>query len=171
MKQVLFLLFALTFGMGVYADDQTDAGTETASDGEANSGSVLDDFLDTFDANPFDFRGWTPRYAYVVSDNMIGDNHYVGAGYYVRKGAAHEGPTLRGGFGTRGDKINLTYTDGFSFMHVDFGLSYYFLDDDNPRAANEVEALAIELGLRFWVFQIIGVHTEETSFVSLAYGF
>jgi len=33
------------------------------------------------------------------------------------------------------------------------------------------ELLGLEMGLRFWVIQFIGVHTEETSWVTLAYGF
>jgi|GEM_PF-1281335 len=172
MKQLLFLVWILLFGSNCLAEEAVDSSASGGADqADQNDEGVLDQFLDTFDANPFDFRGWTPRYAYVDDDNIIGHTHYFGVGYYVRNGAAHEGPTLRAGVGTRGDKLNLTYTDGFSFMHVDFGLSYYFLDDDNPRAVNEVESLALELGLRFWVIQFIGVHTEETSFVSLAYGF
>ncbi len=128
-------------------------------------------FFDDLDLDPFDFEGLTPRYAYVHDENLIGHMHYVGASYYTRVGAAHEGPTLRAGFGKDGEKINLAYTDGFSFMHVDFGLSYYFLNTDNERDLEGVELLALELGVRFWVVQIIGMHSEETSYVSLGFGF
>ena len=119
-----------------------------------------------------DMKGWTPRYAYVTDDNLIGKTHYLGVSYYKKQGAAHEGPTLRVGLGDRGEKINLSYTSGFSFMSVDMGLSYLLPDQNNPRNFDqEIEGLGIEIGLRLWVVQLIGIHTEKTSYVELAYGF
>jgi hypothetical protein len=122
--------------------------------------------------NISDMEGWTPRYAYVVDDNLIGRTHYMGFSFYKRQGAAHEGLTLRGGFGHYGEKINLSYSSGFSLMSVDMGLSYMVLDKSNPRQhENEIQGLGIELGLRFWVVQVIALHLDENSYVSLAYGF
>ncbi|KZY29879.1 MULTISPECIES: hypothetical protein [unclassified Oleiphilus] len=122
--------------------------------------------------NISDLEGWTPRYTYVVDDNLIGRTHYMGMSFFKRQGAAHEGITLRGGFGHFGEKINLSYTSGFSLMGVDMGLSYLILDKDNLRQhENEIEGLGLELGLRFWVVQLIALHMDETSYVSLGYGF
>lgn len=122
--------------------------------------------------NISDREGWTPRYAYVVDDNLIGRTHYMGMSFFKRQGAAHEGITLRGGFGHFGEKINLSYSSGFSLMGVDFGLSYMALDKKNLRQHdNEIEGLGLELGLRFWVVQVIALHLDQTSYVSLAYGF
>lgn len=119
-----------------------------------------------------DLKGWTPRYAYVVDDNLIGRTHYAGISYFKGQGAAYEGPTLRVGFGKRGEKFNLSYTSGFSFIGVDIGLSY-ILPNKSKRAniADNLEGLGLELGLRMWVVQLIAIHTEKTSNVSLAYGF
>lgn len=119
-----------------------------------------------------DLKGWTPRYAYVTDDNLIGRMHYAGISYFKRQGAIHEGPTLRVGFGDRGEKVNLSFTSGFSFLSVDMGLSYLIPDQSNPRNFDqEIEGLGLEIGLRLWVVQLIGIHTEETSYVELAYGF
>lgn len=119
-----------------------------------------------------DMKGWTPRYAYVSDDNLIGHTHYAGVSFFKRQGAAHEGPTLRFGLGTRGEKINLAYTSGFSFLGVDIGLSYLFPDKNQPANFRDaVEGLGLELGLRMWVVQLIAIHTDQTSYVSLAYGF
>jgi len=119
-----------------------------------------------------DMKGWTPRYAYVSDDNLIGHTHYAGVSFFKRQGAAHEGPTLRFGLGTKGEKINLSYTSGFSFLGVDIGLSYLFPDkEQRVNFRDAVEGLGLELGLRMWVVQLIAIHTEETSYVSLAYGF
>lgn len=120
-----------------------------------------------------DMKGWTPRYAYVSDDNLLGHTHYAGVSFFKRQGAIHEGPTLRIGLGTRGEKINLSYTSGFSFVGVDIGLSYLFSDrlERRARFTDAREGLGLELGLRLWVVQVIGIHTEETSYISLAYGF
>ncbi len=119
-----------------------------------------------------DMKGWTPRYAYVDDDNLIGHTHYAGVSFFKRQGATHEGPTLRFGLGTKGEKINLSYTSGFSFLGVDIGLSYLFPDEEQrANFRDAVEGLGLELGLRMWVVQLIAIHTEETSYVSLAYGF
>tara|TARA_R110002167_G_scaffold25824_3_gene89221 strand:- start:3731 stop:4207 length:477 start_codon:yes stop_codon:yes gene_type:complete len=119
-----------------------------------------------------DLKGWTPRYAYVVDDNVLGRTHYTGISYFKRQGAIYEGPTLRAGLGKRGEKINLSYTSGFSFMSVDMGLSYILPDKSKRRnIADNLEGLGIELGLRMWVVQLIAIHTEKTSYVSLGYGF
>ncbi|MFT6028566.1 MAG: hypothetical protein ACI8O8_000290 [Oleiphilaceae bacterium] len=119
-----------------------------------------------------DLKGWTPRYALLVDDNLIGRTHYVGISYFKRQGAAYEGPTLRVGFGKDGEKINLSYTSGFSFMGVDMGLSY-ILPNKSARSnfSENLEGLGLELGLRLWVVQFIALHTEKTSYVELAYGF
>jgi hypothetical protein len=122
--------------------------------------------------NISDMEGWTPRYVYVVDDNLIGRTHYMGMSFFKRQGAAHEGVTLRGGFGHYGEKINLSYTSGFSLMGVDMGLSYMVLDKSNLRQHdNEVQGLGLELGLRFWGVQVIAIHLDENSYVSLGYGF
>jgi len=124
-----------------------------------------------WDWDLFDGEGWTPRYAYLSDDNFIGHAHYAGLAYYQKKGAEQSGMSFRYGFGKKGDKVNIAYTNSFSFMAVDFGLSYHFLDDDNRISLDGSELLGLEMGLRFWVIQFIGVHTEETSWVTLAYGF
>tara|TARA_R110001592_G_scaffold288331_2_gene557333 strand:- start:1169 stop:1645 length:477 start_codon:yes stop_codon:yes gene_type:complete len=119
-----------------------------------------------------DLKGWTPRYALVMDDNLIGRTHYAGIAYFKRQGAEYKGPTLRAGFGANGEKINLSYTSGFSFMSVDMGLSYIIPDKNKRRNfAENLEGVGIELGLRMWVVQLIAIHTEKTSYVSLAYGF
>lgn len=119
-----------------------------------------------------DLKGWTPRYAYITDDNIIGKTHYVGVSYFKRNGAAYEGPTLRAGFGDRGEKINLAWSSGFSFMAVDMGLSYMIPDkNDRRNFADNLEGLGLELDIRFWVVQFIAVHTEKTSYISLGYGF
>ncbi len=145
--------------------------SNTAED--ADESSFFDQFEFENDSDPFNMKGLTPRYAYVHDENLIGHAHYGGIAYFAKHGAAWEGPSLRAGIGTQGEKINIAYTDGFSFFQVDLGLSYYFLNRDNPRSRKleGVELLGFELGLRMWVVQVIGVHTEETSFVSLAFGF
>jgi len=123
--------------------------------------------------DPFDRDGWTPRYAYLDNDNLIGYAHYAGVSYFKKAGAESEGVTLRGAFGNKGKKVNLAYSNSFSFMSVDFGLSYYALDDDNERKRDMggIDLLSLELGLRLWVVQVIGSVNEGTSFVTLGYGF
>ena len=128
-------------------------------------------WYEDIDLDPFNMKGFTPRYAYLDYDNFIGYGHYFGLSYFKKAGAESEGITFRTGQGTKGEKFNLAYTNSFSFMSVDFGLSYYNLDSDNFRKLDYEELLAIEMGLRLWVVQIIGVHTENTSFITLAYGF
>jgi len=120
----------------------------------------------------FEIKGWTPRYIYVDGDNLIGHTHYFGASYFKRQGAAFEGPTMRFGLGTKGEKINVGYTSGSSFFSVDMGLSYNFLDSDNPRKhGSGLGGLSVELGLRIWAVQIIMQNSEDTSYVALGYGF
>ncbi len=164
MKSICLAIVSLLLLSPVWAEESTDSSANDA-------GSFFDQFHFENDADPFNMKGLTPRYAYIDDENLIGHAHYGGIAYFERYGAAWEGPSLRAGFGNRGEKINLAYTDGSSFFQVDLGLSYYFLDADNPRKLEGLELLALELGLRIWVFQVIGVHSEETSFVSIGYGF
>ena len=120
----------------------------------------------------FEVEGWTPRYIYVADDNLIGDTHYFGVSYFKRQGAAFEGPTARIGVGKEGEKVNLGYTSASSFFGVDMGLSYNFLDSDNNRKHDSgLGGLSVELGLRIWVVQIIMQNSEDTSYVSLGFGF
>lgn len=120
----------------------------------------------------FEVEGWTPRYTYVDDDNLLGDTHYFGVSYFKRDGAAFEGPTARVGVGKGGEKINLGYTSGSSFFAVDMGFSYNFLDSDNNRKHESgLGGLSVELGLRIWVVQFIMQNSEDTSYVSLGYGF
>lgn len=132
-----------------------------------------ENWYDDIDIDPFNMKGITPRYAYLDYDNLIGYAHYFGLSYFKKAGAESEGVTIRTAQGTLGEKFNLSYTNSFSFMSVDFGLSYYHLDSDNPRKfeMEYEELLGIEMGLRLWVFQIVAVHMENTSFVTLGYGF
>jgi hypothetical protein len=119
-----------------------------------------------------DFRGWSPRYMYVEDDNMIGHHHYFGVAYYTPQGKSGEGLTARIGLGNHGDKVNIGYSAASSFFAVDIGFSYSWVDADQYNDYdNPIEGLGLELGLRFWVINFVGVHTEETSFVSLGYGF
>jgi hypothetical protein len=161
MKRILLTLVFLCFWSPVHADFKfEDLGLNDLS---------LDDFTLK---NVTDLRGWTPRYTYVVDDRFLGETHYVGMSFFKRQGAAHEGPTLRAGFGKFGEKINLSYTSGFSFFGVDMGLSYLIMDKDSPKIhENELEGLGLELGLRLWGVQIIATHTDESSYVSLGFGF
>lgn len=165
----LLILITLFFGAASlgWAGDANESGQE------ADEPGFFDQFEFENDSDPFNMKGLTPRYAYIDDENLIGHAHYGGIAYFARHGAAWEGPSLRAGIGNGGEKINIAYTDGFSFFQVDLGLSYYFLNRDNPRSRDleGVELLGIELGLRMWVVQVIGVHTEETSFVSLGFGF
>lgn len=130
-------------------------------------------WFDSVDLDPFDGDGWTPRYMYLDNDNLIGYSHYTGLSYYKKAGAESEGVTMRGAFGNKGEKINLAYSNSFSFMSVDFGLSYYFLNADNERKRDleGIELLSLEMGLRFWVINFVGSVTETTSFITLGYGF
>lgn len=119
-----------------------------------------------------DLKGWTPRYAFVLDDNLIGHYHYAGVSFFKRDGAEFNGPTLRAGLGQRGEKINLAYTSGFTFMAVDMGLSYVVPDkNDRQNVADNIEGIGLELGLRFWVVQLVAIHMEKGSYVSLGYGF
>ncbi len=155
MKKILLLCFCCFFTLPVSAEFSLD---------DFDIKNVADKITD--------LKGWTPRYAYVVDDNIIGRTHYAGVSYFKRQGSAYEGPTLRLGLGKRGEKINLSYTSGFTFMTVDMGLSYIIPDkNDRRNLADNVEGLGLELGLRMWVVQLIAIHTEKTSYVSLAYGF
>jgi len=120
----------------------------------------------------FEVEGWTPRYTYVSDDNLIGNTHYFGVSYFKRQGAGFEGPTARIGVGKDGEKVNLAYTSASSFFGVDMGLSYNFLDSGNPRKHDSgLGGLSVELGLRIWVVQIIMQNSEDTSYVSLGFGF
>ena len=120
----------------------------------------------------YKIEGWTPRYVYIEDDNLLGRTHYFGVSYFERVGAEFSGSTVRFGLGKRGNRINIGYTDGFSLMSVDFGLTYSFLEEGHSREyKTAIEGLGIELGLRFWVVQLIATHMEKQSFVSLAYGF
>ncbi|MFT6122547.1 MAG: hypothetical protein ACJASG_001070 [Oleiphilaceae bacterium] len=120
----------------------------------------------------FEVEGWTPRYTFVADDNLIGKAHYFGVSYFDRQGAAFEGPTARVGVGANGEKINLAYTSGSSFFGVDMGFSYNFLDSDNPRKHDSgLGGLSVEVGLRIWVVQFIMQNSEDTSYISLGFGF
>jgi hypothetical protein len=120
----------------------------------------------------FEVEGWTPRYTYVLEDNLIGNTHYFGVSYFKRQGAAFDGPTARIGVGKKGEKINIGYTSASSFFGVDMGLSYNFLDSNNSRQHESgIGGLSVELGLRFWVVQFIMQNSEDTSYVSLGLGF
>lgn len=120
----------------------------------------------------FEVEGWTPRYSYIPDDNLIGEAHYAGVSYFKRQGAAFEGPTARIGVGKRGEKINIGYTSASSFFGVDMGLTYNFLDEDNPRQhSSGISGLSLELGIRLWVVQFIMQNSEDTSFIELAFGF
>ncbi|MFT7372097.1 MAG: YD repeat-containing protein [Oleiphilaceae bacterium] len=120
----------------------------------------------------FKAEGWTPRYTYFEDDNLIGEAHYVGVSYFKRQGAAFEGPTARIGVGKGGEKINLGYTSGSEFFGVDVGFSYNFLNSNNPRKPSSgLGGLGVEVGLRLWVVQFIMQNTEDTSYISLGFGF
>lgn len=120
----------------------------------------------------FEVEGWTPRYTYIPDDNLIGKAHYFGVSFFKRQGAAFEGPTARIGVGKGGEKINLAYTSASSFFGVDMGLSYNFLDSDNNRKhGSGLGGLSVEVGLRLWVVQFIMQNSEDTSYVSLGFGF
>lgn len=124
------------------------------------------------DLDPFDLEGLTPRYSFMRDDNLMGRVHYVGMSYFRKRGVISDGITARVGLGDLGTKINLAYTNTFSFFGIDFGLSYTFLDEDNRREYDgHIQGLSAELGARMWVFQVIAVQMEEFSYVKLAYGF
>lgn len=117
-------------------------------------------------------EGWTPRYVFLPDDNMIGRAHYFGVSYFKRLGGEFRGPTVRTGIGEHGEKLNVSWSNGTSFVAVDMGLTYNFLDSDSPRQLDSgLDGLSIELGLRLWVVQLIAQHSQGTSFVSLGYGF
>jgi len=162
MNRVFSSLLIFLFTMPLLAQESTE---------ELEMESAEESWYDDIDLDPFNMKGFSPRYAYLDFDNLIGYAHYFGVSYFQKAGAESEGVTVRTGQGTMGEKFNLSYTNSFSFMSVDFGLSYYHLDDDNFRQFDDEELLGIELGLRLWVVQVIGVHMENTSFVTLAYGF
>lgn len=161
MKSFVSTLLALLFALPALAE--TPEGDELALSEEA--------WYEEIDWDPFDGKGFTPRYAYLDFDNFIGYAHYYGLSYYQKAGAESEGVTARVADGTMGKKYNLSYSNAFSFMAVDFGLSYYDLASDNFRNLSDEELLGLELGLRFWVVQLVAVHTENTSFVTFGYGF
>jgi len=120
----------------------------------------------------FEVEGWTPRYTYIPDDNLIAEAHYFGVSYFKRQGSAFEGPTVRVGVGKEGEKINVGYTSASSFFGVDMGLSYNFLDSDNKRKHDSgLGGLSVELGLRLLVVQFIMQNSEDTSYVSLGFGF
>jgi len=190
MKRILIILLSLCSTLAVAENTNSadplsveplDGSTVTAEAEVDSSDSYFDlpDFsFDSLDLTDFrlkdiyDMKGWTPRYILVSDDNLIGRTHYMGLSYFNRQGAAHEGPSLRVGFGERGEKINLSYSSGFSFMGVDMGLSYLILNKDNLRQhETEIEGFGLEIGLRLWVVQLIAIHMDETSYVSLGYGF
>lgn len=126
---------------------------------------------DSLDLDLFDMDGITPRYAY-VEDTYLGYMHYTGLAYLRKNGPISDGLSARVGIADHGTKFNLAYTNTFSLMGLDFGLTYTVFDEDNAQQNETVlEGLGVELGLRLWVVQVIGVHMEETSYVSLAYGF
>ena len=105
-------------------------------------------------------------------DNLIDETHYFGVSYFKRQGAAFEGPTARIGVGKEGEKIHIGYTSASSFFGVDMGLSYNFFDSDNNRKPDSgIGGLSVELGLRLWVVQFIMQNSEDTSYVSLGFGF
>lgn len=175
MKHLVCLVLCSLLSVSALAETQNtedqDNGKQYREDGREYPQLFGENWLEELDLDPFDMKGFTPRYAYLDDDNFIGYAHYVGLSYFQKAGAESEGVTFRTAFGTRGKKYNLAYSNAFSFMSVDFGLSYYDLDSDNPRKLEYEELLGVEMGLRFWVVQIVGVLTENSSFVTLGYGF
>jgi len=125
-----------------------------------------------WDWDLFDGNGWTPRYAYLDNDNVLGYVHYAGMAYYNKRGAQHSGAVFRYGHGTKGYKLNAAYSNSFSLMSVDFGFSWHVVDGEhNARGFDGIEQLGLEMGLRFWVVQIVATHTEDYSWATLGYGF
>jgi len=119
-----------------------------------------------------DMEGWTPRYAFLRDDVFVGKTHYAGVSFFKKSGAEYSGPTFRVGFGEHGERVNLAYTSGFSFMSVDMGLSYMFINKGyKTEFDNPIEGIGLELGLRLWVVQLIMRQSERMSYVALAYGF
>lgn len=133
-----------------------------------------DTYIDypTWDWDLFDGSGWTPRYAYLDTDNVLGYVHYGGLGYYHKEGGQMSGAVFRYGHGTKGKKYNIAYSNSFSMMSVDFGFSWHVVDaEHNARGFDGLEQLGLEVGLRLWVVQIIATHTEDYSWATLGYGF
>jgi hypothetical protein len=157
------LLFRILLGVSVLCSFVAPANAESEEE-------TYRDYPE-WDWDLFDGEGWTPRYAYLDNDNVIGYAHYAGLAYYHKRGAEQSGAVFRYAHGTKGEKYNVAYSNAFSFMSVDFGFSYHVLDDDNPRDLEDLELLGLEMGLRFWVVQIIATHTEDYSWATLAYGF
>lgn len=153
---LLVFLIALSFNSSIHAEEVQDYEPW---------------FDDKIDLNPFNMKGLSLRYAYLDFDNYIGYTHYVGAAYYKKSGAESEGFSARVGIGTLGTKYNLSYSNAFSFMHVDFGLSLYDLNSRSDRTLKSDESISIEMGLRMWVVQIVANHFEDMSFVTFGYGF
>jgi len=156
MKKIFLFALVTLFSLNTYAEFSFD-----------------DLSLDNFSLNKItDMEGWTPRYAFIRDDNFLGRTHYTGVSFFKRDGAEYSGPTLRVGFGDHGERVNLSYTSGFSFMSVDMGFSYMFVNKGyRTEFKDPIEGIGAELGLRLWVIQIIARVSEETSYVSLAYGF
>ncbi len=166
MKNLIAFIFCITFSSFAAAEfDWEEINLENIGLGDLS-------WDDVSWKNLTDMEGWTPRYSYVVDDNLIGRTHYMGFSFLKRQGAAHEGLTLRGGFGHYGEKLNLAYTSGFSLIGVDFGLSYLWLDKSNPRQHDsELKGLGLELDLRFWFVQVQVMQLSSMSYINLAYGF
>lgn len=119
-----------------------------------------------------EFRGWTPRYMYVDGDNLIGHHHYFGMAFYTPQGKGWEGLSARYGKGTDGNKINVSYSAGSSFFGVDIGFSYAWIDEmPRMKYSQDIHGLGVELGLRMWFANIVAFHAEQTSYISMGYGF
>lgn len=136
----------------------------------AEEGETYIDYPE-WDWDLFDGEGWTPRYAYLDNDNVLGYVHYAGMAYYHKAGKQMSGAVFRYGHGTKGKKFNVAYSNSFSFMSVDFGFSWHIVDAQYDRGMKGIEQLGLEMGLRFWVVQIIATHTEDYSWATLGYGF
>lgn len=127
---------------------------------------------DSVDLDLFDLEGLTPRYAYMVDDKYLGKMHYVGMSYFRKRGVISDGLTGRVGLGDHGTRVNISYTNTFSFFGVDIGLSYNILEDNHPLDhGGGINGLTAELGARMWVVQAIASHGNGYSYIKLAYGF
>ena len=124
-------------------------------------------------ADEFDFF---PRISVNNSNNpsksLLGRYLYIGTAIQKAKGGALNinGPSLKLGIGTTGQKVNLSWLQGNGFLSYEAGVSY-FNQDINKSALlinPDGKGLAVEASIRFGIGIMTGIASQDV--VSLEFG-
>jgi len=106
-------------------------------------------------------------------DELLGANLTFGATYVSKIKGAMSGYTLRAGFGEKGNKINMGYTQAIIGFKMDYALSY--AEITNPDINSFKKGVGLEVNLDFIGLNLMAstyqYNNKKYNYIGIGYAF